>query len=237
MGLMADKGPNAEELWEQGNQFYKDGRFPEAVERYEALAILSPGGWVYYNLGNAYLKSGNLGRAVLSYSRASKCLPRSKEVRGNLSMALDMAKVSQDRPLSVSSAFRDGLSWLTGQEWLLVFSLFYGIAFVLGVTERIFRIRGLRSVALTSLAVSILVLCLLGVRLFLWQNHREAVVLTQDTAAFVAPDEGEETAFKMGEGSVVLCVGRTRGSWVEVSLLDGSVRGWAQAGCIEAVDP
>jgi hypothetical protein len=63
------------------------------------------------------------------------------------------------------------------------------------------------------------------------------VVLAQDTAAFVAPDDGAETAFKMGEGSMVLWVGRTKGSWVEVSLLDGSVRGWAQAEGIEAVDP
>ncbi len=50
---------------------YKAGRFSEAAKGFESLAVESvKNPYLYYNIGNACLKAGDPGRAVLWYERA-----------------------------------------------------------------------------------------------------------------------------------------------------------------------
>ena len=64
------------------------GRFAEAAEQYENL--VSQGvrdGSVWYNLGNAYFKSGRLGLAILNYERALAQMPGDADTKANLEFA------------------------------------------------------------------------------------------------------------------------------------------------------
>ncbi len=75
-------------LYEQANQAYAEGRYPQAIESYRK--IIETGminGAVFYNLGNAYFKDNQLGRAILSYERARRLLPRDPDVSANLALA------------------------------------------------------------------------------------------------------------------------------------------------------
>ena len=67
---------------------YEAGSYQVAAEGFEALA---GGGWetpdLSYNLGNAYMKAGDLGRAILWYERAARLAPGDPDVRYNLDLA------------------------------------------------------------------------------------------------------------------------------------------------------
>src|SRR4030095_1931656 len=55
----------------EANQEYAQGHFKEAIDQYEA--IVRSGQWsanLFYDLGNAYFRTGDLGRAILNYERA-----------------------------------------------------------------------------------------------------------------------------------------------------------------------
>src|SRR5262244_1508037 len=55
----------------KANQEYAQGHFKEAISGYEAL--VSAGQWsanLFYDLGNAYFKTNDFGRAILNYERA-----------------------------------------------------------------------------------------------------------------------------------------------------------------------
>ncbi|NJN94350.1 MAG: tetratricopeptide repeat protein [Anaerolineales bacterium] len=70
------------------NEKYEAGDYAEASAIYEA--ILDSGlshSSVYYNLGNAYFKQGDLGRAILNYRRAQSLDPRDGDIAVNLSIA------------------------------------------------------------------------------------------------------------------------------------------------------
>ncbi|HIE11941.1 MAG TPA: hypothetical protein EYP63_00690, partial [Desulfotomaculum sp.] len=55
----------------QANRLYEAGQYAEAAVAYQALVDAGAhDGRLYYNLGNAHYKSGDLGRAVLNYRRA-----------------------------------------------------------------------------------------------------------------------------------------------------------------------
>ena len=61
----------------RANVHYEREEYAEAIQQYEAL--IGQGyrdAAVHYNLGNAYLESGDLGRAILNYLRAEELSPR-----------------------------------------------------------------------------------------------------------------------------------------------------------------
>jgi len=76
-----------------GIQQYKAGKFKEAATTFESLAAgPAKNPYLYYNTGNAYLKAGDLGRAVLWYERAKGLLPSDPDLAFNLDYAMGLVK-------------------------------------------------------------------------------------------------------------------------------------------------
>src|SRR5437667_1256247 len=76
----------------KANQDYAQGNFKEAISRYETL--VSSGQWsanVFYDLGNAYFRTGDFGRAILNYERALALERHHPEATANLQIARDEA--------------------------------------------------------------------------------------------------------------------------------------------------
>src|SRR6266568_1333214 len=69
MALSVFAQPDAE--FAKANQAFAQGHFKEAIANYETL--IRDGQWsanVFYDLGNAYFRTGDFGRAILNYERA-----------------------------------------------------------------------------------------------------------------------------------------------------------------------
>ncbi len=76
------------ELYRQGNLLYEGGKYAEASRTYERIIVRGlRNGHVYYNLGNAYYKQDQIGRAILAYERASRLIPRDGDLKNNLELA------------------------------------------------------------------------------------------------------------------------------------------------------
>src|SRR5437773_838466 len=77
----------------KANQDYAQGHFAEAISSYEALA--SAGQWsanLFYDLGNAYFRTGDFGHAILNYERALALERHHPEAAANLQIARDEAR-------------------------------------------------------------------------------------------------------------------------------------------------
>ena len=63
--------------------------YQESIVRFEK--IVSAGnirnGKLFYNLANAYLLKGDVGRAILNYRRAERLTPEGRNLQGNLAFA------------------------------------------------------------------------------------------------------------------------------------------------------
>jgi tetratricopeptide (TPR) repeat protein len=76
-----------------GIEAYRAEDWPAAIEAFEAIAAQGvDNGQLYYNLGNAYLKNGDLGHAMLWYERALKRIPGDPDLRFNYDYALTLTK-------------------------------------------------------------------------------------------------------------------------------------------------
>src|SRR5688500_8608937 len=73
------------ELLLQADTAYMTGDYETSQSLYETIIQAGFRDFrVYFNLGNAYYQSGDLGRALLNYRRAQEISPRDTDLRNNL---------------------------------------------------------------------------------------------------------------------------------------------------------
>lgn len=93
-----------------GIEAYQAGDWSAAIEAFEAIAAQPvDNGQLHYNLGNAYLKNGDLGRAVLWYERALERIPGDPDLRFNYDYALTLTK--DERGIKTSPLLRILFFW------------------------------------------------------------------------------------------------------------------------------
>jgi tetratricopeptide (TPR) repeat protein len=230
-----------QEIFEQGNQFYQVEDYSAAVEAYEAVhasGFESPD--LQYNLGNAYFKTGELGRSILSWERALRLAPGHEDAAANLELAVrlsadDIEPLPRFWLLSAVSWWvnlipRSALLAVVALAWL---ALTCGaLARTLVSAERFKRLGG------WGIAAGAVVLVLLGtnlaVREFEVGQPERGVILAEAVLVRSAPtDDDDLTVFEVHEGTRVLIDQRTE-QWAEIVLDDGKV-GWVPVEVMEVI--
>src|SRR5437588_12382670 len=87
--MSANAAPN-DARFEKANSEYAAGNLKEAISDYYIL--VQSGEWsanLFYNLGNAYYRTGDYGRAILNYERALRIDRQHPEAEANLRIARD----------------------------------------------------------------------------------------------------------------------------------------------------
>jgi tetratricopeptide (TPR) repeat protein len=221
-----------DEAWRRGNDAYFKGDYPAAVAAYEQIdhqGVVS--GDLYYNLGVAYFRQGNLGRAVWSFERAVTLEPDDEDARFNLSQARKLA----DRRVrdNIEGAERDALwiravSFLTpgAQTWL--FLVLYLACFALLFLWRRARDASRAALgagaALVGVAAALAGLLLAG-RVVL-DRLPFGVVLPDTVAVREGADPNYRTSFSVHAGLRVRLLERDQ-DWLRIRLANG-LEGWVR---------
>jgi tetratricopeptide (TPR) repeat protein len=80
-----------------GVTHYEEGDYPAAIAAFSELVETGVRtGELFYNLGNAYLKAGDIGRAILWYERAAVLMPRDADLLFNLGYARGLTRDEVD---------------------------------------------------------------------------------------------------------------------------------------------
>jgi tetratricopeptide (TPR) repeat protein len=230
-----------EEITDRANQAYQEGDYSAAIEAYEdVLEAGFESGALYYNLGNAYFKSGSLGRSILNWERALERAPGDPDIIANLELARTLtADAVEPLPrfwlLSAMEWWVDliprsalisvvALAWLTLTGGLL-----------LRVLARNVRAGEVGYWLTLSGALTVL---LLGSNLLIRElglgRPARAVIMVEAIAVRAAPaDDDDLTLFEVHEGTRVRIDQRT-GQWAEIVLDDGKV-GWVPVAAMEEI--
>ena len=119
----------ADATFNKANADYAAGHFPDAIMGYESLVKNRQ--WnpvLFYDLGNAYFRTGDFGRAILNYERALALDPAQPEARANLQLARDQARAIELVPgwteTHLDFLTRDQCAWLAA-------AAFWGAAAIL----------------------------------------------------------------------------------------------------------
>jgi tetratricopeptide (TPR) repeat protein len=213
----------------RANQAYLEDRYEEAAGLYER--ILETGhlnGHVFFNLGNTYIRLGELGRAILNYKKASVLLPRDGDLKANLQYARSLAK---DRIEEASPSIWNTLAfWYFGMNlWELV------IAFVLlnllFWSSALFNLYRNSEWAKWSLWLSLLLSLVLGASAGMKASeslrNTGGVLLEQEVPVRAGFSRNDTTLFVLHEGAEFTILDEEQGWW-KIALADGK-KGWVAA--------
>jgi tetratricopeptide (TPR) repeat protein len=227
-----------EEVFAQGNQLYLQGDFAGAVTAYEALIEAGfTSAALHYNLGNAYFKTGDLGRSILSWERARALAPSDADVLANLELARALT------PDAIEPLPRfwllSALSWWVGLLPRGLLFVTVGTAWLAlggGLVLRILTKReDVRWLARWIAAAAGAVVLVFGINLFVRElglgRAERGVILAGAVSVRSAPAEQDDlTLFEVHEGTLVR-IDQRAGEWAEVVLEDGKV-GWVPVGAL-----
>ena len=219
------------------NAAYADGRYEEAATLYQALIDEQPDAVLYYNLGNAEFKRGELAQAILNYERALRLKPNYKDAQYNLAFAQSKITdniVEQDFFLSAwARAIRNNLNEQTW--WVLSISLFI-LALIGLLLFLLGRETWIRKTAFHTAWIALLFSLIAGLNagsLHQRDTLRNEAIITQGIVnAKSSPDRSGTDLFTVHEGTKVT-IRETLGEWSNVRV--GSNEGWIRSSCLERI--
>ena len=209
---------------------YDENRLPDAIAGWESLVAEGQNQpETLFNLGNAYYRNGNLGKAILAYRRAQRLAPRDPDIRANLGFAAQSAGIALPARKPLATLLLD----FSRAEWLGFGAVcFWLLAGALAVWIAWPRFRFVARPAAAVLA-GLLLLALAGLGL-----HRnlervpEGVVMSTGQKVLSSPLETATPLLAVPEGAIVR-MRESRGTWIEVEL--GETRGWLPAAALAPV--
>jgi hypothetical protein len=240
LGMAQTEVPPTDAMAE-GNRRYEAGYYLEAVDIYEAiLAAGIENSNLYFNLGNAYFKSGDLGRAILNYRRAYYMDPRDRDIATNLSIARlqTVDRLDGGGTNGFENLVQLAEEWLTIREAALL-ALFLWLLFstLLTVAILVRRFRKYLLWIASIIGVFLIIgLISMGNRIYIRSASPPAVVLAPSVDVTSGPGNAEQyvVEFTLHTGAEVSVVD-TRPGWRRIALAGNSFQGWVPADTVESV--
>ena len=238
--VLAQSTPPSE-LMAEANSLYDRGEYAGAAQQYEAIVGLGyRDAAVHYNLGNAYLRSDDLGRAVLNYLRAEERSPRDPAVAANLEIArgrtVDRLEAEGDSIVASVSNF--GRRWVTvgelGVAALLLWAVSALVVCALILRPALWRRAPVRVGVAVGFTAVLLSLALLLAMLYSNPYANTGVVTAGTVEVLSGPGPQYPEEFALHSGAQVRLLGSRHG-WLQVALPGGELQGWIPAYAIEAV--
>ncbi|MBQ6652548.1 MAG: tetratricopeptide repeat protein, partial [Prevotella sp.] len=218
---------------------YLKGDYQQAAGIYEKLLRKEKDAVLYYNLGNTYYRSGNIGKAILSYERSLRLNPDA-ETRFNLQFVSrkTIDQLPEPSELFFVTAYKSVRRSLTSDAWAVCAFCALVMALLLQLAYLFSPRLGVRRVAFFG-AIVAMVIFLLAL-LFAWQQKRyvesndEAIVMPVSIQAMRTPAADAATAFTLHEGTKVRILDRTMADWRQIRLSDGR-EAWLKTKQIEEI--
>jgi len=224
----------------QANDLYARGEYADAAKQYEK--ILSKDGVapeIYFNLGNAYYKSNEIGRSILNYERAIRLSSSFDDAKVNLELA-QLKVVDNIVPsptFFIGRWIQNLIKLLSSNQWLFIsfgvflFCLISAFLFIFGPSRSLRKISF--NLAIVLLGISFFSLAFAGIRKAQMVNHSEAIVMSGVISVKSSPDKSGTDLFQLHEGAKV-SIKSTLGNWTEIKLSNGGI-GWVEKSNIEQI--
>lgn len=224
----------------EGDSAYSRGEYQQAVAVYTQLLRQGVSADVYYNLGNAQYRVGNLPQAVLAYERAHLLSPGDKDIWFNLQFVSSRTidKITPQNEMFFVTWYRSLVNAMSVDAWAALSVVALALACVLLLLYLFGKRLLVREVGFYG-SIVLAAVFLLG-NVFAWQQKRAfeqrsgAVVVAPVVTVKKTPADSANDAFIIHEGTRVDITDNTMKGWRAVRLADGR-EGWLKTTAIEEI--
>ena len=211
--------------FDQANKLYEEGRYTDAAAAYENMTRAGPvSAAIYFNLGNAWFKAGQIGRSLCAWRRAQELAPRDPDVRANLQFARNQPGLGA--PAIPGGRWTRWAALLTLNEWTGLASAFIALFFTVLTARQIWPAWKKSGAGLTA---ALAVACAgwlvgLGLALDARFGAQSSVVIVPEAVVRRSPLEEAPSVFTAHDGAELLVLDRKDG-WLEIADAAGH-SGW-----------
>lgn len=227
-------------LFIKANQLYSDGKYFDAIGQYEdILKNKNTSAALYFNLGNAYYKTGQNAVAILNYERALRLSPNDKDIQYNLKIA--RLKVV-DRIESISVFFLnkwlDATIQLFGSNiWAYICLATFALTLIL-ILVFLFSLNAQTKKLMflflfISLIISVFSYFASDIQKERATNSKTAIIFKASVTIYSTPSSNGTALFLLHEGTKVRIIEKL-GSWYRIQLADGN-DGWIEIKNLEII--
>ena len=217
----------------KAEKYYTSKNYKGAIESYEMIVKQGVTSYkLFYNLGNAYYKNNEIGKAIYHYELANKLKPNNDDIKTNLRIAnqktIDKIESKENFFLF---AIKTGLvNYFTTTGWAL---LSIGSLTACLVLAFLFFVSGSMSIKRLSFFISVLCLIVfigsmaLGFSaLHSKQQISFAIITTRETKIHEEPSATSNSKFSLHDGTKVSVI-ETNQNWTNIKLENGN-EGWVK---------
>jgi tetratricopeptide (TPR) repeat protein len=222
------------------NELYKNNQYQLAIDEYNKLINRGyEGASLYYNLGNAHYRLGNVGYAILYYEKALKLSPSDEDAKHNLAIAkLNIKdKVDELPQFFIFNIWEGLLASFSVSGWTMIVYIIFillllaviGYFFSRSVTQQ--RISFFVGVGFLVLLFSSITL--LAVKMNKEFNIKNGIIVENVVTVKSSPDSSSKDEFVIHEGLKVRLEDKVD-EWVKIRLADGKI-GWIKEISIQII--
>ncbi len=194
---------------------------------------------LYYNLGNAYYRSGKIANAVLNYERALRLDPSNDLIRKNIAFANTRIEDKQmQKPQLIFTRWINAISnMLTANGWV-AWAIVTFLLLLASVGLFLFakQIR-MRQIFFYS-GIALLCFCVVFNVFAYWQKQQsiannQAIVMSPTLTVRTTPDESSSEIVMLHAGSKLVIL-QTQGNWYRIEAPNGD-KGWVNKNKVEII--
>jgi tetratricopeptide (TPR) repeat protein len=222
------------DLSNQAENLYEQKKYEEAIIIYESILsskLTSPK--LYYNLGNCYFKTNQIGKAIYNYELAKKITPKDDDIKVNLNIAntKTIDKIENKENYFIGALKTTILNYYssTGWAWLSIISLTVSLIlfFLFFISKALVLKRIGFFIGIVSFIVFIGSMVLGYSSLNLKEQINYAIILPHELKVHIEPSSNSDTKFSLHEGTKVSVINQTN-QWVNIKLENGN-EGWVES--------
>ena len=221
----------ADSLFSAANAEYKQESYHIAIDLYNEVVDTGYKSFeLFYNLGNAYYKSGIYPKAILNYERALLIKPGDENAEFNLQKAnaYTIDRIEMIPEFFLVTWFEGFISMFKSNVWAIISILVFVLGLIMFLFYFISRSRQTRVIGFSIGIISVLIALFSFIFSVKTRNYIEntdrGIVMSPTVTIKGAPDENGVNVFIIHEGTKVRII-RSIGEWAEIRLADGK-QGW-----------
>ena len=179
--------------------------------------------YIYYNIGNSWFLSGEIGKAILNYKKAEIRMPSNNSIKDNLNYA--RSNVINNVPVKVQNPILRTLFFihydLPFKNRAIIFITFTFILSFCGIYLLFFYNKIIKNILIVSSIVTLLILISMTIDMV---QKDEGVIVVKEIIARKGDSNGYENSFNspLYEG-LEFFVLSVRSGWYEIELHDGRI--------------
>lgn len=220
------------ELSQKAEKLYEQKNYKDAILVYESILNQNnSSAFLYYNLGNCYFKTDQIGKAIYNYELAAKINPKDQDVKVNLKIAntktIDKIENKENYFIGALKSTIVNYNTSTGWAWISIVSLICSLILLFFVSKSLFLKRFGFFIGIFCIIIFIGSMFLGYSSINLKHQMNYAIILQHEVKILSEPNLSAETKFNLHEGTKVSVLGQNS-QWVNIKLENGN-EGWVKA--------